>query len=116
MHSPNLFENSHVAPAKKGSTSSSLEAVRSGDLGLVVRLRSAQCDVRVMMETLTREIADQRGVRILRIKIPAEARFLEAEAFGQPVGEYDAAARSAVAFRSLADEVQSMVAALGAVA
>jgi cellulose biosynthesis protein BcsQ len=70
----------------------------------------------VMMETLTREIADQCGVRILRNEIPAEARFLEAEAFGQPVGEYDAAARSAVAFRSLADEVQSMVAALGAVA
>ena len=80
-----------------------------GVLGFVFMKTGGNANVRVMMETLAREIAGERSIPVMRNKIPTEARFLEAEAVGMPVGEYDPSARTAIAYRALAEEVASMV-------
>jgi cellulose biosynthesis protein BcsQ len=79
-------------------------------LGMVFLKTGGNATIRVMMEKLARELAEDRGVPVLRNKIPTEARFNEAEAYGMPVGERDRSARSAIAYRELAVEIQAMLA------
>lgn len=78
-------------------------------LGFVFLKTGGNANVRVMMENLARDIARERTIPVLRNKIPTEARFLEAEAVGMPIGEYDPSARTAISFRSLAEEIATML-------
>jgi chromosome partitioning protein len=76
-------------------------------LGLVFMRTGGNANIRVVHEQLARDIAKEHGVPILRNKVPTEAAFNEAEAFGQPVGEYRPTARTSIAFRELAEEISN---------
>jgi chromosome partitioning protein len=63
---------------------------------------------RRVAEDQIRKIAADRGVKLFRNKIPEDAKFGEAHLMGVPVGAHHARARSAVAYRFLAQELAEL--------
>jgi chromosome partitioning protein len=60
---------------------------------------------RRVAEDQIRALASARGIRVYRNKVPEDARFGEAHLLGLPVSAHEPRARSAVAYRCLADEL-----------
>ena len=60
---------------------------------------------RRVAEDHIREIADARDIRVYRNKVPEDAKFGEAHLLGLAVNAHEPRARSAIAYRYLADEL-----------
>jgi chromosome partitioning protein len=72
----------------------------------LVRMRvGGNSRYRQLAEAQTKEIAQSFGVPVFRNKVPEDARFGESQLAREPIGSYAPSARSAVAFRYLAEEL-----------
>jgi chromosome partitioning protein len=72
----------------------------------IIRMRvGGNSRYRKLAEDQTKEIAAAFEVPVFRNKVPEDARFGESHLVREPIGAYSAAARSAVAYRCIADEL-----------
>ena len=72
----------------------------------VIRMRvGGNSRYRRLAEEQTKEVADSFGIPVFKNKVPEDAKFGEAHLAREPIGVYSPSARSAVAFRFLADEL-----------
>jgi hypothetical protein len=79
-----------------------------GDLSIygVVKLRiGGNSRYRRLAEEQTKEIAARFGAPVFNNKVPEDARFGESHLAREPIGAYSSSARSAIAFRCVAEEL-----------
>jgi chromosome partitioning protein len=75
----------------------------------IVRMRvGGNTRYRRLAEEQTKEVAAEFGVPVLKNKVPEDAKFGEAHLAREPIGAYAESARSAIAYRYLADELVAL--------
>jgi hypothetical protein len=75
----------------------------------IVRMRvGGNTRYRRLAEEQTKEVAAGFGAPVLKNKVPEDAKFGEAHLAREPIGAYAESARSAIAYRFLADELVAL--------